>query len=75
GAEHAGKKLNENLFKIPDRREAIKKALALSEEGDIVLLTGKGCEQAICSANGEKIPWDDREVAREEIRNLFQVSC
>lgn len=74
GAEHAGKKLNENLFKIPARREAIKKALALSEEGDIVLLTGKGCEQAICAANGEKIPWDDREVAKEEIRNLFQVS-
>jgi UDP-N-acetylmuramoyl-L-alanyl-D-glutamate--2,6-diaminopimelate ligase len=74
GAEHAGKKLNENLFKISDRREAIKKALTLSEEGDIVLLTGKGCEQAICTINGKKIPWDDREVARKEIRNLFQVS-
>lgn len=73
GAEHAGKKLNENLFKISDRREAIKKALALSEEGDIVLLTGKGCEQAICTINGEKIPWDDREVAREELRKMNSI--
>lgn len=70
GAEHSGKKLNENLFKYDDRREAIKKALRLARKGDIVLITGKGCEQAICAANGEKIPWDDREAAREEMRIL-----
>lgn len=73
GAEHYGKKLNENLFKIEDRREAIKKALRLARKGDIVLITGKGCEQAICSANGEKIPWDDREAAREEMRILASL--
>ncbi|MDD4333033.1 MAG: UDP-N-acetylmuramyl-tripeptide synthetase [Patescibacteria group bacterium] len=67
GAEHAGKKKNENLFNILDRREAIKKALSLAETGDIVLITGKGSEQAICVANGEKIPWDDRRVVREQL--------
>ncbi|MBU1778280.1 UDP-N-acetylmuramyl-tripeptide synthetase [Patescibacteria group bacterium] len=67
GTEYAGKEINKNLFKILDRRQAIKKALALAQKNDIVLITGKGCEQAICVANGEKIKWDDREVAREEL--------
>lgn len=67
GAEMAGKELNKNLFKILDRREAIKKALTLAEEGDLVLFTGKGAEQAICVANGRKIPWDEREEVKKAI--------
>ncbi|MDD5527891.1 MAG: UDP-N-acetylmuramyl-tripeptide synthetase [Patescibacteria group bacterium] len=73
GAETAGKKVNFDLFKIPDRREAIRKAISIAEEGDLVLISGKGSEQLMMMANGEKIPWDDREVAREEIKNL--VTC
>lgn len=69
GAKQAGKKQG-NLFKILDRGQAIKKALFLAKENDIVLITGKGSEQAICVANGEKISWDDREVAREELNKL-----
>jgi len=64
GAEQAGKKNNKDLFKILDRRQAIQKALSLAQKNDIVLITGKGSEQAICSAGGEKIPWDDRAVVR-----------
>lgn len=70
GAETAGKKLNLDLFKIPDRREAINKAISLAEEGDLVLISGKGSEQLIWMANGEKIPWDDREAARSAIKDL-----
>ncbi|MFH1255225.1 MAG: UDP-N-acetylmuramyl-tripeptide synthetase [bacterium] len=70
GAIVAGKIENENLFKIQDRREAIKKALSLAGIGDIVLITGKGCEQAICAANGVKIPWDDRKEVENELKNL-----
>lgn len=70
GAETAGKILDEDLLKITDRRKAIKRALELAEEGDIVLITGKGSEQAICTAHGEKIPWDDRKVVREELKLL-----
>lgn len=61
---------NINLWKILDRREAIKKALALAGQNDIVLVTGKGSEQAICVADGNKIPWDDREVIRELLQEL-----
>lgn len=68
GAEYAGKKEEENLFKITDRRQAIKKALQLARENDIVLITGKGCEQAICVAGGRKEKWDDRLVVREELK-------
>jgi len=56
--------------KILDRREAIRKALQIAEQGDIVLITGKGCEPWIMEAKGEKIPWDDRQVAREEYKKL-----
>ncbi len=65
GAEMSGKVINDNLFKILDRREAIKKAVDLAQEGDLVLLTGKGAEQYICLAGGHKMAWDDREQARQ----------
>jgi UDP-N-acetylmuramoyl-L-alanyl-D-glutamate--2,6-diaminopimelate ligase len=55
--------------KILDRREAIREALKLAKEGDIVVITGKGCEPSIV-IKGKKIPWDDRKVVREEFKNL-----
>jgi UDP-N-acetylmuramyl tripeptide synthase len=58
------------LFKILDRKAAIEKALALAQKDDLVLITGKGSEQAICVARGKKIPWDDRQVVRELLRTL-----
>ncbi len=57
-------------LKILKRREAIKKALSLAKKDDIVIITGKGCEPSICFAKGKQIPWDDRKVAREELKNL-----
>ncbi|OGY94539.1 MAG: hypothetical protein A3J95_03245 [Candidatus Komeilibacteria bacterium RIFOXYC2_FULL_45_12] len=65
GAIEAGKVLNENLFKILNRHDAIAYALSLARAGDLVLITGKGCEQFICVAHGKKIPWDDREAVKE----------
>ena len=56
--------------KILDRKEAIKKSLESAESGDVVIITGKGCEPWIVEAHGKKIPWDDREVVREEFKNL-----
>jgi UDP-N-acetylmuramoyl-L-alanyl-D-glutamate--2,6-diaminopimelate ligase len=69
GAEKAGKEIGKDLFKISDRREAIKKALSLANERDLVLITGKGSEQSICVANGERISWDDRAVVRGLLSN------
>lgn len=71
GAEKAGKTINDDLWRFSDRREAIKKALEIARTGDLVLITGKGSEQAISLANGEKLPWDDRRVVKEELANLI----
>ncbi|MCK5466160.1 hypothetical protein KAI56_01520, partial [Candidatus Parcubacteria bacterium] len=64
------KELNKNLFRILDRKEAIKKAVALANSGDLVMITGKGAEQFMIYGS-KKIPWDDREVARKAIRDLL----
>jgi len=65
-AEGAGLKAE----KILDRREAIKQSLRHSKPGDIVIITGKGSEPCICVSGGRKIPWDDRDVVREEFQRL-----
>ncbi|MDP3836532.1 MAG: UDP-N-acetylmuramyl-tripeptide synthetase [bacterium] len=67
GADHVGKVLNTDLYKVLDRREAFRLAFKLAEPSDLVLITGKGAEQYICVADDKKIPWDDRWVAREEL--------
>ncbi|HUV81386.1 MAG TPA: UDP-N-acetylmuramoyl-L-alanyl-D-glutamate--2,6-diaminopimelate ligase [Patescibacteria group bacterium] len=56
--------------KILDRREAIKIALSLAKEEDTVVITGKGSEPWLVEARGKKIPWDDREIVRDEFRKL-----
>jgi UDP-N-acetylmuramoyl-L-alanyl-D-glutamate--2,6-diaminopimelate ligase len=43
--------------------------LARARAGDTILLAGKGHEQSIITGR-EKIPWDDRRVAREQLRSL-----
>ncbi len=65
GARFAGRKDNTDLFVVVDRREGIKKAISLARTGDVVVITAKGTEPFIGVANGQKIPWDDRRVAKE----------
>lgn len=72
GAEHAGKINKKNMFRVLDREEAIHKALKIANDGDIVLITGKGSEQAIMGPKGEMIPWDDRAVARGWLGNQYK---
>jgi len=68
-AERAGRRRNVDFLEIEDRREAIRAALRRAEPGDIVLIAGKGHEQSIIYGDEER-PWDDRQVAREELRAL-----
>lgn len=64
------KTLGDNLFRISDRKKAIEKAISLANGGDLVMITGKGSEQLMICGE-QKIPWDDREIAREAIKNLL----
>src|SRR6266508_1917957 len=52
-----------------DRRRAIERALESARPGDVVLIAGKGHEQGQEIA-GRKLPFDDREVARDALRRL-----
>ncbi|MFA6430740.1 MAG: UDP-N-acetylmuramoyl-L-alanyl-D-glutamate--2,6-diaminopimelate ligase [Candidatus Paceibacterota bacterium] len=69
-SEKFGKKRNENLFVIEDRREGIKKTIELAKENDVIIITGKGAEQSMI-ISGNKIPWDDRNVVREELKKYL----
>jgi UDP-N-acetylmuramoyl-L-alanyl-D-glutamate--2,6-diaminopimelate ligase len=54
---------------IPDRREAIFKAIGMARPGDIVLIAGKGHEDYQILKSGT-IHFDDREVAAEAMKSL-----
>lgn len=60
--------------KIPDRRQAIKRALehAVNGAGEAVIITGKGAEPLMAIAGGKRISWDDRRIAREELGLLLE---
>ncbi|HLZ48487.1 MAG TPA: UDP-N-acetylmuramoyl-L-alanyl-D-glutamate--2,6-diaminopimelate ligase [Candidatus Limnocylindria bacterium] len=53
----------------PDRAAAIARAIELANEGDVVLIAGKGAEQGQQFAD-RTIPFDDREAARDALRAL-----
>ncbi|MFO7937724.1 MAG: UDP-N-acetylmuramoyl-L-alanyl-D-glutamate--2,6-diaminopimelate ligase [Kiritimatiellia bacterium] len=61
-----------NVSVCEDRREAIRKALKMAADGDVLLVAGKGHECFQESA-GRSVPFDDRAVLKEEAA-LLQVS-
>jgi UDP-N-acetylmuramoyl-L-alanyl-D-glutamate--2,6-diaminopimelate ligase len=61
------RKEGEHFFEITDRYEAIRYALLTAESEDTVLIAGRGCEQTQ-TIGKFVIPFDDREVCREILR-------
>ncbi|MCC7088439.1 MAG: UDP-N-acetylmuramoyl-L-alanyl-D-glutamate--2,6-diaminopimelate ligase [Chloroflexi bacterium] len=68
-AEGAGRVRGQDFVEIEDRREAIAEALRRAAPGDIVVVAGKGHEKSIVYGT-ESRPWDDRDVAREELTRI-----
>jgi len=56
---------------IIDRREAIARAISLAKTGNAVLITGKGTDPYIMTADGGKTPWSDATVAKEELEKAL----
>lgn len=54
----------DNVKSITNRKEAIKKAIDVASENEIILIAGKGHED-YQEINGERHYFDDREIARE----------
>ena len=53
----------ENIYTLPDRKEAIKLALSLAKKDDIILLLGKGHE-TVQKFKDYEIYFDEREVVK-----------
>ncbi len=64
-----GKTRGEDLFLVPDRREAIRLAFARARPADTVLLLGKGHEGSIIGPAGPA-PWDERSEAETALRGM-----
>jgi len=70
GTEGAGGQVESEV----DRRAAIAMAIGQARPGDTVVIAGKGHEQGQEFEDGRKLPFDDRDVAREELRALGGAS-
>ena len=73
GAEKQGKVLERDLFKIPNRRDAIKFAFDHAKPGDLVLILGKGHEKTILRPDGPH-PFEDIKVAQELLSKYSRKS-
>lgn len=63
---------NGEFVRIKDRKSAIKHAIEMANEGDFVLLLGKGQENFIKLKGNEKTPYSEKETVNEvldELRN------
>ncbi|OXZ31065.1 UDP-N-acetylmuramoyl-L-alanyl-D-glutamate--2,6-diaminopimelate ligase [Finegoldia magna] len=58
------------FIRIKDRKSAIKHAIEMANEGDFVLLLGKGQENFIKLKGNEKTPYSEKETVNEVLDEL-----
>ena len=61
-----------SLYEIPDRLEAIEKAISSAKSGDVIFVLGKGHEDYQILGDG-KIPFSDREVIEVALKRHSRV--
>jgi len=57
-----------SVLLVPDRAEAIRKAVSISAPGTVTLLLGKGHEKTIEFENGRSIAWNESEVLASALK-------
>jgi len=72
GFESRGGVEGKTGWRIPDRREALRFAVALAHAGDIVIALGKGHEQSMCYGETE-YPWDDRVALKAALSERMGI--
>jgi UDP-N-acetylmuramoyl-L-alanyl-D-glutamate--2,6-diaminopimelate ligase len=55
---------------IPDRREAIRSAVRVAQEGDVILVAGKGHEEVQIFGR-ERLPFSDRRVVLKTLEEAY----
>lgn len=65
------KELKQTNYEIElDRKEAIKKGINKLKDKDVLLILGKGHEEAIIIKDNQKIPFNDRQVVLEILKEI-----
>jgi UDP-N-acetylmuramoyl-L-alanyl-D-glutamate--2,6-diaminopimelate ligase len=72
GAQARGGVEGQTFWRIPDRAEAIRHAVALAHPGDLVIACGKGHEQSMCFGTIE-YAWDDRIAMRAALAERLNL--
>lgn len=62
-AESQGAVEGKTYIKVPDRGEAIRRAIKMAKPGDLIVACGKGHEQSMCFGTTEYL-WDDRTAMK-----------
>jgi len=57
------------IYTVPDRKEAITKAILMAGKDDFVVLTGKSHEKSMNYGNGE-IAWSEHDVVEETLKQV-----
>jgi UDP-N-acetylmuramoyl-L-alanyl-D-glutamate--2,6-diaminopimelate ligase len=57
------------VYRYPNRRDAIRFALSLAKPHDLVMITGKGHEKSLCRGTVET-PWSDQDEVRKLIKKI-----
>ena len=63
GALSKGGREDATFWRVPDRGDALRRAIELAKPGDLVIACGKGHEQSMCFGETE-YPWDERVAMR-----------
>jgi UDP-N-acetylmuramoyl-L-alanyl-D-glutamate--2,6-diaminopimelate ligase len=72
GARTKGGREGKTFWRFPDRGEAIRFALRLARQKDMVLSCGKGHEQSMCFGAIE-YAWDDRIAMRAALSEMMRI--
>jgi UDP-N-acetylmuramoyl-L-alanyl-D-glutamate--2,6-diaminopimelate ligase len=70
GARSRGGVEGKDFVRVPDRGEALRRAVRTARKGDVVITCGKGHEQSMCFGEVE-YPWDDRTALRAVLAELL----